>query len=53
MMRLEMIVDLLEAFEGPRRVVQVANELAARVLNAGAVVLLEVLDAVEEFHAHL
>ena len=48
-----MLVDLFESFEGLWRVVQVADELAPRVLDAGAVVILAVLDAVEELHAHL
>ena len=51
--RLEVLVDLLESFEGLWRVVQVADELAPRVLDAGAVVILAVLDTVEELHAHL
>ena len=51
--RLEMLVDLFESLEGLWRVVQVADELAPRVLDAGAVVILALLDAVEELHAHL
>ena len=48
-----MLVDLFESLEGLWRVVQVADELAPRVLDAGAVVILAVLDAVKELHAHL
>ena len=48
-----MLVDLFESLEGLWRVVQVADELAPRVLDAGAVVILAVLDTVEELHAHL
>ena len=52
-MRPEVLVDLLEPLEGLWRVVAVADELAPRVLDAGAVVVLPGLDAVEELHAHL
>ena len=52
-MRPEVLVDLLEPLEGLWRVVAVADELAPRVLDAGAVVVLTRLDAVEELHAHL
>ena len=45
--RLEVLVDLLESLEGLWRVVQMADELAPRVLDAGAVVILAVLDAVK------
>ena len=51
--RPEVLVDLLEPLEGLWRVVAVADELAPRVLDAGAVVVLPGLDAVEELHAHL
>ena len=48
-----MLVDLFESLEALWLVVQVADELAPRVLDAGAVVILAVLDAVEELHANL
>ena len=51
--RPEVLVDLLEPLEGLWRVVAVADELAPRVLDAGAVVVLPGLDAVKKLHAHL
>ena len=52
-MRPEVLVDLLEPLEGLGRVVAVADKLTPCVLDAGAVVVLPGLDAVEELHAHL
>ena len=52
-MRLEVLVDILDSLEGLWRVVLVAYEFAASVLDSGAVVILAVLDAVKEFYTHL